>query len=163
MSQLAAAAVGARTVRVSAPATGRAAATRRDAFPHTRRPLPWLLAGFLAMVFLVPIQATELKLHLPVDSHPDRFAVIGLLLAWFWFGGDQRAFMRSRRPKLFVFAACLFLVIALASLLFNAPQIINLGEFPLVEKRFALFGSFLVVSWFALTALRFEDLRGFIT
>ena len=41
------------------------------------------------------------------------------------------------------------------------PRIINLSEFQLAEKRFALLGSFLVVSWFALTALRFEDLRGF--
>jgi len=163
MNQVAVAGAGARTVRVSALATGGAAATRRDAFPHTRRPLPWLLAGFMAIVFLVPIQATELKLHLPVYSNPDRFAVIGLLLAWFWLGGDQRAIMRSRRPKLFVFAACVFLVIAVASVLFDASRIINLGEFPLVERRFALLLSFLVVSWFALTALRFEDLRGFVT
>jgi hypothetical protein len=163
MSQAVAAPARARTVRASASDTGRTAATRRDAFPHTKRPLPWLLAGFMALVFLVPIQQTELKLHLPVDSTPDRFAVIGLLLAWFWFGGDQRAFLRSRRPKLFVFAACVFVVVAVASVLFDAPRIINLGEFPLVEKRFALLGSFVVVCWFALTALRFEDLRGFIT
>ncbi len=135
----------------------------RDAFPHTRRPLPWLLAGFVAMVFLVPIDSIELNVHLPVDSHIDRFAIIVLVLAWLLLGGDQRAFMRTRRSKLFVSAACIFLAVAVASLFFDAPRIINLGEFQLSEKRFALLVSFLMLAWFALTALRFEDLRGFVS
>jgi hypothetical protein len=135
--------------------------TSRDAFPHTKRPLPWFLAGFLAMLFLVPIDSTELKVNVGVDSHPDRLAVVVLVLAWLWFGGDQRAFLRTRRSKLFVTAACVFLALAIASLLLDAPRIINLGDFQLAEKRFALLGSFLVLSWFTLTALRWEDLRGF--
>ena len=35
-----------------------------------------------------------------------------------------------------------------------------MGEFTLSEKRFALLGSFVILSWFTLTAVRFEDLRG---
>ena len=31
----------------------------RDAFPHTRRPLPWLLAAFLTMLFFVPVDSTK--------------------------------------------------------------------------------------------------------
>ncbi len=148
--------------RTAAPAHAEGS-TPRDAFPHTRRPLPWILAGFLAMLFFVPIASTELKVHLPVDSRIDRFAVIGLVLAWFWFGGDQRAFLRTRRSKLFVTAACLFLALAVASLLLDVGRIINLGDLELAGKRFALLGSFLVFSWFVLTALRFEDVRGFAT
>jgi hypothetical protein len=139
------------------------AATRRDAFPHTRRPLPWLLAGFVALLFLVPVDSTEVKMHLPVGSQIDRFAVVVLVLAWICFGGDQRAFLRTRRSKLYVGAACVFLALAVASLLLDAGRIINLGDFTLAEKQFALLGSALVVAWFALTALRFEDLRGFFT
>jgi hypothetical protein len=140
-----------------------AAPPPRDAFPHTRRPLPWALAAFLAMLFFVPISSTELKLHLPVDSRIDRFAVIGLVLVWFCFGGDQRAFLRTRRSKVYVTAALVFLVIAVASLLLDVGRIVNLGDLQLSGKRFALLSSFLIVSWFALTALRFEDVRGFAT
>jgi hypothetical protein len=136
---------------------------RGDAFPYTKRPLPWILAAFLALVFFVPIASTELKVHLPVDSRIDRFAVIGLVLAWVWFGGDQRAFLRTRRSKLYVTAACIFLAVAVASLLLDAGRIVNLNDLQLAGKRFALLGSFLIVSWFALTALRFEDVRGFGT
>ncbi len=135
----------------------------RDAFPHTRRPLPWLLAGFLAMLFFVPIDSTEVKVSLPVGSQIDRFAIVGLVLAWLVCGGDQRAFLRTRRSKLYVGAAVAFLVLAVASLLTDVGRIVNISDFTLAEKRFGLLGSFLVLSWFTLTALRFEDVRGFAT
>jgi hypothetical protein len=158
--------IGAAPMPAAAPATttttkSQAHAAPHDAFPHTKRPLPWFLAAFMAMVFFVPIDATELKVSIGVDSNPDRLGVLVLVLAWIWFGGDQRAFMRTRRSKLYVTAVCVFLTIAVASLLLDSPRIINLGDFQLAEKRFALLGSFIILSWFALTALRFEDLRGF--
>lgn len=133
----------------------------RDAFPRTRRPLPWALAAFVAMLFLVPIDSTELKVHLPVDSHIDRFAVVALLLLWICVGGDQRAIMRTRRSKLYAGAVCVFVAIAVASLLLDSVRIVNVNEIHLAAKRFALLGGFVTVSWFTLTALRFEDLRGF--
>ena len=136
---------------------------QRDAFPHTRRPLPWVLAAFLAMLFIVPVDSTELKLSLPVGSDIDRFAIVGMVLAWIIFGGDQRAFLRTRRSKLYVGAVCVFLGLAVASVLLGVGRILNVGELSLAEKRFGLLGSFLVLSWFTLTALRFEDLRGFST
>jgi hypothetical protein len=153
------------------PSTRRSVATEsvgdrapaQDAFPYTRRPLPWVLALFMAMLFFVPVDSTELKIHLPVGSQIDRFAIVGMVLAWVWFGGDQRAFLRTRRSKLYVSAVLAFLALAVASLLLGADRIINVGEFGLAGKRFALLGSFLVLSWFTLTALRFEDVRGFVT
>jgi hypothetical protein len=54
-----------------------------------------------------------------------------------------------------------FLVIAVASLFLDMGRIVNLGDLQLAGKRFALLGSFLVLSWFAMTALRYEDVRGF--
>jgi len=134
-----------------------------DRFPYTRRPLPWVLAAFVTMLFLVPVDSTELRVHLPVDSHVDRFAVVGLLLAWIVFGGDQRALLRTKRSKLGVFAVCLFMGLALVSIVFGAERIVMLGELKSSEKHFALLLSFLVLFWFTLTALRFEDVRGFAT
>lgn len=136
-------------------------AAAADAFPHTRRPLPWVLAAFLAMLFLVPVDSTVLAVHLPVGSQIDRFAIVGLVLAWVVFGGDQRAFLNTRRSKLYVTAAVIFLALAVASLVLDAGRVVNIGDFNLAEKRFGLLGSFLVLSWFTLAALRFEDVRGF--
>ena len=152
-----------RSVASKRRAASRSNSPVPDAFPHTKRPLPWILAAFVGMLFFIPIASTELKVHLPVDSKIDRFAVIGLVLSWFWFGGDQRAFLRTRRSKLFVTAVCVFLALAVASLLLDVGRIVNLGELELSGKRFALLGSFMIFAWFALTALRFEDVRGFVT
>jgi len=113
------------------------------------------------MLFFVPVDSTELHVHLPVSSQIDRFAIVGLIVTWFCCGGDQRAFLRTRRSKLYVGAACVFLVVAIASLLLDVGRIVNVGDFELAEKRFGLLGSFLILSWFTLTALRFEDVRGF--
>lgn len=142
-------------------ADGSSLASAIDAFPRTRRPLPWLLAGFMAMLFLVPIDSTEVLIHLPVDSWIDRLAVVGIVLAWILLGGDQRALMRTRRSRLFPAAVCVFVALAVLSLLLDASRIVNVNQLSLAEKRFFLLGAFLVMSWFTMTALRFEDLRGF--
>ncbi len=152
-----AASAGRRVASPDPPATG----APLDAFPHTRRPLPWVLAGFFAILFLIPVGATWLRVHLPFDSGIDRFGIVAMVGSWMWFGGDQRAFLASRRSKLFVTAACVFLTLAVASLLFDAPRIINLGDFKLAQKQFALLFSFLALAWFTFAALRYEDLRGF--
>lgn len=131
-----------------------------DAFPHTRRPLPWALAAFFAMLYFVPVGATFMKVHLPFDSGIDRVAIIGLVGCWMWFGGDQRAILRTSRSKLFVAAAFIFLVLAFASLILDSGRIIHLGDFKLAEKRLALLISFVILAWFTFTAIRFEDLRG---
>jgi hypothetical protein len=147
--------------RSSASMSFRDRALAQDAFPYTRRPLPWVLAAFMAMLFFVPVDSTELKIPLPVGSQVDRFAIVGMVLAWVWFGGDQRAFLRTRRSKLYASAACVFLVVAVASLLLDVDRIVNVDQIGLAGKRFALLGSFLILSWFTLTALRFADIRGF--
>jgi hypothetical protein len=144
---------------------------RPDAFPHTRRPLPWCLAAFLTMLFNVPVDATTVNVHLPVGSNIDRFAIVALVVAWFVFRGDQRAFRRTHRSKLFAGSACVFFAVAVASLLLNAHTVIHLNdlnqfslnEFKAAEKRFGLLISFLILAWFTMSALRYEDLKGFAT
>ncbi len=112
------------------------------------------------MVFFVPIDQTTLKVNLPFDSYIDRIVVILMILAWALLGGDQRTFARSRRSKLYVSAAGFFLVVAIASLLLDSARVINLNEWTIAQKQFALIASFFALGWFALTALRFEDLPG---
>src|SRR4029079_4691112 len=59
-----------------------AAASRADtddAWPHTTRALPWLLAGFLVMIWLVPFGAVVL----PGMGPPDRPALVFIGGIWF--------------------------------------------------------------------------------
>jgi O-antigen ligase len=132
-----------------------------DAFPHTRRPLPWFLVGFVVVLFVVPIDSTQARLHLPVSAFFDRFVVLIMLVAWVWFGGDQRAILRTPRSKLFFGSAFVFIALAVASILLDSSRLIRLDEFSLATKELMQLASFAVVGWFAATALRYEDVRGF--
>ena len=134
--------------------------SRMDAFPHTRRPLPWVLAAFLVMIFFVPVDQTDLRVHLPFNSKFDRFAVMAMVGAWVVLGGDQRTFWRSRRFRHYAAALALFVAIAIASLLADSFRVINLNQWTLAQKQIAVLISFAAASWFAMTALRPEDLKG---
>jgi polysaccharide biosynthesis protein PslJ len=153
-----AAAVQGQPARIAAPAED--AFSPEDAFPHTRRPLPWLLAAFLAALFFVPLDSTSLKVSLPFDSTIDRALVIVLVLAWMWFGGDERTLIGRRRSKLVLLTTFLFVAIAATSVIADSHRLINLGELSLSEKKLALLCTYVTLSWFAMTALRPEDLRG---
>ncbi|MBO0883741.1 MAG: hypothetical protein J2P17_26080, partial [Mycobacterium sp.] len=147
---------------VEAYAADRFALTRStDAFPQTRRPLPWVLAVFVGLLFLVPLDSTRVRVQLPFDSTIDRAVVALMVLAWAWFGGDERTLVGRRRSKLVPVTMLLFLAVAFLSVILDSSRLANLGEFGLAGKKLMLECSYVAVGLFAMTALRPEDLRGF--
>jgi len=134
-----------------------------DAFPHTRRPLPWIVAAFLVMLFIVPVDATTVNIHLPVDSQIHRCAVVIVILLWCVLGGDQKTIWRSNRSKVFVAAVAIYLAVEFGGVIAASPRIIRLDEWSLVQKQAALSATFFLIGWFVLSALRPNDLRGLST
>jgi hypothetical protein len=133
-----------------------------DAWPRTRRPLPWLLAGFLGMIFLLPFESIHMKVHLPFSSDFDRFFVAIIVVTWL-----VGAVMRDRsgivrlRPRGWAVGALAIVAVAVASIVANVPDITNLGEWQIAEKQiFVLLG---LVAVFAIAAvtLRVTELRPF--
>jgi O-antigen ligase len=121
---------------------------RSDDWPHTKRLMPWLLAAFMAMVFLIPIDATEVKVHLPVDSKPDRFLIAVLVIrALLPKTGERRP---RRRMTVVVAAVLIFAGLVLLSVLLNVDRIYRLGELTFAEKALsqvlAYVGFFLIVA-----------------
>jgi hypothetical protein len=55
---------------------------RRDDWPHTTRLLPWMIAGFIAMLWLVPFNAVLLNASLPIDLNLDRLVLPVIVLTW---------------------------------------------------------------------------------
>ncbi|UGS37744.1 hypothetical protein [Capillimicrobium parvum] len=130
-----------------------------DDWPYTSRPLPWMLAGFLVMLWLIPINAVDVRVSLPVDSKIDRFAIAALIAGWVLFGGDRRP--RGRRPPWFLGAIAVFVGVAFTSLIVNLPRVIRLGELDLSQRQLALLVAFALFAWFAVAAMRPSELRGF--
>ena len=79
------------------PRTGEAVSTSDD-WPHTKRPLPWLLVAFPGMLFLVPFQAIKFKLHLPADATPDRLLIV-VTVVTILFSADLQASLSQAGPR----------------------------------------------------------------
>ena len=54
----------------------------RDSWPHTRRPLPWMIALFLAVIWLTPFDNIQLKASLPVELRLDRLVLPFVVIVW---------------------------------------------------------------------------------
>ena len=134
-----------------------------DSWPRTRRPLPWLIAGFLAAVFLVPIDAVHLKVQLPFNSDFDR-AFVALIFAVWAIGsvlGDRRRKTMVLRPRGWATGMITFTFIAVASIAVNVGRITNLGEWDVAQKKLAvLIGLVAIFAIFSLT-LRISELRSY--
>jgi O-antigen ligase len=133
-----------------------------DAWPHTRRPLPWLFAALLAMIFLVPFDAMRLKVSMPVSSDFDRFLVIAIVAVWA-IGtalGKPKAIERLR-PSGWAVGMIAFLLVAVASIAFNVGRITNLGEWEDAQKHLAVLFSLAAVFAIVTLNLRASELRPF--
>jgi hypothetical protein len=134
------------------PARRPAAAVRAgDDWPHTTRLLPWALAGFLAMLFLVPFDSIDLPVSLPLNGSLDRLALLGLALLWLCAFLARR---RAARPRLTLtpvhFAAGAFLAVCCLGAALDGHALASMGEVTLVVKKLALLASYVV--FFAIVA-----------
>lgn len=135
---------------------------RNDSWPRTRRPLPWLFAAFLASIFLVPIDAVHLKVHLPFSSDYGRFFVV--LIAGVWLGGvvlRKRSGWIRLRPRGWALGMLIFFAIVVISVILNLGRITDLGELSGAEKKIALLVAMFAVFAIFAVSLRVTELRSF--
>lgn len=117
-----------------------------DLWPHTSRLLPWALAAFVAMIFLVPFDSAQLPLiHLPLNSNMDRPVLVALVMLWLAgvAFGSGAARPQIRLTPIHV-ALLLFFVACCASLVFNGDALITMGDLTLSLKKLALLLSYIV-------------------
>jgi O-antigen ligase len=114
-------------------------------WPRTGRVLPWALAAFLTMLWLVPFDAMQLPIPIPLDGKLDRPVLVAILLLWI---GALLAAAPGIRPRLRlgpVHAAVLaFFAVCVLGAAVNAPALVNLGELDQVLKKLVLLGSYVV-------------------
>jgi hypothetical protein len=134
-----------------------------DLWPRTLRFLPWALAAFLVMVCLVPFDAVQLPISLPLDAKLDRPFLV--LLALLWVAGVL--FLRpGERPRLrgslVHWALLLFVATALVSVLSNAETLIRVDEFDLGVKKVVLLLSYVLLFLIVASSLKPLEVRRFI-
>ncbi len=122
-----------------------------DDWPRTTRLLPWSIAGFLAMVMLLPFDSIKLPIAIPMDGKLDRPVLV--LLGTLWLGALLAVKGRGR-PRIAItrihVAALMFFALACLGAVLNAPALVNLDEFTLVLKKLVLLASYIAL--FAIVA-----------
>lgn len=133
-----------------------------DEWPYTTRLLPWSLAAFMVMLFLVPIDAITLPIHLPVNGTLDRPVVIALAMLWF---AGLAVLSGAARPRLKLtrvhFAVLAFLAVCLMSVAANGQALTDMDELTLVVKKLALLVSYVVFFFIVASVLRPREVPRF--
>lgn len=136
------------------------AIAREDNWPHTKRVMPWLLAAFLVMLFLIPFDGVVLKLHLPADATPDRLLVVcmaGVLLVTGTAGRPRgRRRMTSVERAVLIFAA-----VALVSVVLHIDRIYQLNQLGFVEKGAAQLLAYVAFFFIVTATLRVAEMTAF--
>jgi hypothetical protein len=119
-------------------------------WPQTARLLPWLLFGFMAMLWVIPFDSILLPFGGPVDMTLDRPVLVLLLAVWFFGASALKEGQRAAAASPTHWAFGIFTLIAVVSVLANAETLVRLGELELAVKHLALLASY--VAFFAVAA-----------
>jgi hypothetical protein len=131
---------------------------RSDLWPHTTRFLPWSIAAFLVMLFVVPFDSLTIT-----AAKPDRPLLIAIVGLWLLSIAVLRGEVRPRLNGTVLHAALLFFVLtAVLSLLLNAETLRIHGEFGLGMKKLSLLLCFATVFLITASSLRPGEARAFI-
>ena len=132
-------------------------------WPNTTRILPWMLAAFLVMLWIIPFDSASLPVHLPFESKLDRVVIIGISFVWLaslLVGGRTAPKLRSSPLN---WAVGGFLLAAILSILVNVDQLVNLNELSLSVKKLALLLGYVLFYFLVTSIIRPAEVPAFVT
>jgi hypothetical protein len=132
-------------------------------WPRTTRVMPWMLALFMALLWLVPFDSILLNVAMPVDMRLDRVLlpfVAGTWLLLLAAGG--RGAPRIRGTKIHV-AVILFVAIAFLSVLLNVASLNQSLEIDTSFKKLPLLLAYLSLFFMVSSVIRVSEVRAFLT
>jgi hypothetical protein len=138
-------------------------AIRPGDWPRTTRVLPWLVAAFMAVVWLVPFNEIQMTISLPVDLKFDRLVLPVLVGVWVLVlagGGPDAPKIRVGRVHLAVFAV---IGMACLSLVLQAHSLTRTLEFDAAVKKLTLLGSYVTLFVIVASVIRRSEVRPFMT
>lgn len=133
-----------------------------DDWPHTTRVLPWMLAGFIALLWLMPFNDIELNANLPVELRLDRLVLPFIVLIWIAaFASGSRA--RPRLKMTWVHGAIgALLACAFLSVVTDAHYLNQSLELQLSLKKLPLILSYVSLFVIVASSVRRGEVRAFM-
>ena len=133
-----------------------------DNWPHTARLLPWALAGFVAILWLVPFNSIELNASLPIDLTFDRLVLPFVVVAWVLAVVGGGRYVPQIRFTWIHAAIGLFVAWAFLSVVLDAGYLSQTLELELSFKKLPLLVSFVSLFVIAASALRRNEIPAFL-
>ncbi len=135
----------------------------RDSWPHTRRPVPWMIALFLAVIWLTPFDNIQLRASLPVELRLDRLVLPFVVIVWLIAvaAGGRKA-PRLKMTWIHVALAGL-LATAFLSVVTDAQYLNHTLELQLSLKKLPLIVSYVLLFVVVASGVRRSEVRPFLT
>ena len=133
-----------------------------DDWPRTTRLLPWMLAGFIAILFLVPFDGITLNAQLPIELNFDRLIlpfVIGTWAVALLVGGRVSPRLRFTWIHAAIVA---FVVLAFVSVILGARELSNTLELERAFKKLPLLVAYVSLFVVAASTVRRGEVRAFM-
>jgi hypothetical protein len=147
----------------TAAAGGKPAAGRlRDDWPHTTRVLPWIIAGFMAMLWLVPFNTISITVSLPFELKLDRIVLPFVVVAWclsLAIGGRSAPRLRLTRVHIAVgtYIAVSFISVIVHVTWLNRVLLLNSSL-----KQLVLLSSYATLFVIVASVVRPTEVRAFV-
>ncbi len=138
------------------------AADRGDAWPTTTRALPWMVAGFIAMLWLVPFDSIQLDVPAPIDLKLDRMLLPVLVVTWvvtLVLGGRDAPRLQ---PTMMHGALGAFVAVAFLSVILNASALDQTLELDTAIKKLPLLLSYLTLFLIMASVVRREEVAAYL-
>jgi hypothetical protein len=135
---------------------------RRDDWPHTGRILPWMVAAFMAMLWLTPFHAIQLTVPLPFGGYLDRIVLPVIAVAWLLaLAAGGRHAPRLRLSRIHV-ALGVFLAIACVSVVLHTTELNHDLLLDQSIKRLVLLSSYAAMFVIVASVVRRSEVRAFL-
>jgi len=130
-------------------------------WPHTTRVMPWLVALFLVIIWLVPFNDIQLPVNLPFDLKLDRIVLPVIALIWILSlatGGPGAPKFRLTRIHL---GFLVFLGIVALGIVADGGSLTQMLEFNLATKKLSLLISYGLLFAVVASSVRRSELPAF--
>ena len=137
-------------------------AARGDAWPRTTRALPWMVAGFMAMLWLAPFDSIQLDIPAPIDLKLDRMLLPILVVTWvaaLVLGGRESPRIQ---PTLMHGALGAFVALAFLSVILGASALDQTLDLDTAIKKLPLLLSYLTLFLIMASVVRREEVPAFL-
>jgi hypothetical protein len=131
-------------------------------WPRTTRVLPWMLAMFLIVLWLVPFNTTQLTASLPFDLKFDRLVLPFIIATWVLAMATGGPGAPRFRPTWIHASIAAFVGVACIGVILNARNLNNTLEFDLASKKIFLLVSYATLFMMVASIVRRQEVPAFL-